>query len=223
MGASRHCPNPQQGIYSLVSTHLIWLFISLSNPGPNCPSPAGFVFHQWNPRALCPKFSTAENAPGSSHHSTLKTLWWVFWEGSLVHRRIYHISFLRLFCSALSQHQTSVTYTSHRMFTRHMGKFSDIYLSNLLTFTQRFLFQQYKSQDFPYTQSSRMAFLAGVNAPWAPALLRTSKKTHQGKPQKYTKAAQNSADQKCLPWNQQTFQRKHTVVLPARSPRNILF
>lgn len=98
---------PQQGIYSFVSTHLIGLSTSWSNPGPSFPSPAEFVLHQWNPNVLCPKFSTAENVPGSSYHSTLKMVWWIFWGGnrewSLVHRRTHDISPLRLFRS-LSQH-----------------------------------------------------------------------------------------------------------------------
>lgn len=110
VGASGHCPKPSRA-FTLLFQHkfyLIWLCTSWNNPGPNCPSPAGFVPHQGNPRVLSPKFSTAEKAPGSSYDSTLKTAWWIFWGGnrewSLVHRRIHYIPFLRLFCSALSQH-----------------------------------------------------------------------------------------------------------------------
>lgn len=56
VGASGHCPNPQQGSFSLVSTQFACP-ASGANPGPSCPSPAGFVLHQSNPRVLCPKFS----------------------------------------------------------------------------------------------------------------------------------------------------------------------
>lgn len=46
---------------------------------------------------------------------------------------------------------------------------------------------------------------------------KTTKGSHKNTPK------QPKTQQKCLPWNQQTFHRKHTMVLPARSRWNILF
>lgn len=139
--ASGHCPNPQQGIYPLVSTHFNLILHLLS-----CPSPAGFFFTNEIPE------SSAQNPAQQKMHWVLpitlkKKSGGYFGEGTengeSTQKDLLNF-FSKIILLTLNH--------SDLYFTRLQPNWANLVIyifSNLITFTQRFLFEQQKSQHFP--------------------------------------------------------------------------
>lgn len=220
VGASGHCPNPQQGSFSLVSTQFA------------CPAPGANPKPSWVCTSPEQSQSTLPKIQQKMHQvHPIRALWKTsggyFGEGT--DSGAWYTEGFTVFLF-----KDYFAFLCHKIKTLWLIFYTEC-LQNVWANLVIYLFFKldYFHSDSFFNSKNPRIFYKYKSPEWHCWLglmhiepLHCFKENLKKKPTKGSHKntpKQPKTQQKCLPWNQQTFHRKHTMVLPARSRWNILF